>query len=50
MAAKSRGQRTQRAPKRRLAKKRKSAAKVSKVHKPAPASGVVEAALAVFAH
>jgi signal transduction histidine kinase/ActR/RegA family two-component response regulator len=50
MAARSREQRNRRAPKKRPAKKRKSAANVIKVHKRASATGVVEAALAVFAH
>jgi CheY-like chemotaxis protein len=51
MAAKSRGQRTKRVPKKRPAKKRKSTADAIKVHKRTPSSGgVVEAALAVFAH
>jgi two-component system, sensor histidine kinase len=51
MAAKSRGQRMKRVPKKRPAKKRKSAADVIKVHRRAPSSGgVVETALAVFAH
>src|SRR6201987_5393227 len=50
MAAKSREQRNRRAPKKRPVKKRKSAANVIKVHKRASATGVVEAALAVFAH
>jgi CheY-like chemotaxis protein/nitrogen-specific signal transduction histidine kinase len=51
MAAKSRGQRMKRAPKKRPAKKRKSAANVIKVHRRTPSSGgVVESALAVFAH
>jgi signal transduction histidine kinase/ActR/RegA family two-component response regulator len=49
MAGKSRDQRRKRAPNKQAAK-RKSAAKVSKVHKRAPAPGVVEAALAAFAH
>jgi CheY-like chemotaxis protein len=39
-----------RAPKKRPVKKRKPAANVIKVHKRAPATGVVEAALAAFAH
>jgi CheY-like chemotaxis protein len=50
MAARSREQRNRRAPKKRPAKKRKSVANVIKVHKRASATGVVEAALAVFAH
>jgi two-component system, sensor histidine kinase len=50
MAARSRDQRSKRAPKKRLAKKRKSVAKVVKVHKRASAPGAVEAALAAFAH
>ena len=51
MAAKSRGQRMKRGPKKRPAKKRKSAANVIKVHRRTPSSGgVVESALAVFAH
>jgi len=51
MAAKSRGQRMKRVPKKRPAKKRKSAANVIKVHRRTPSSGgVVESALAVFAH
>jgi two-component system, sensor histidine kinase len=50
MASRSRDQRKRRAPKERPAKKRKSAANVIKVHKRASATGVVEAALAVFAH
>ena len=50
MAARSREQRNRRAPKKRPAKKRKSAANVIKVHKRASATGVVEAALAAFAH
>jgi two-component system, sensor histidine kinase len=50
MAARSRGQRNRRAPKKRPVKKRKPVANVIKVHKRAPATGVVEAALAVFAH
>jgi CheY-like chemotaxis protein/nitrogen-specific signal transduction histidine kinase len=49
MAARSR-QRKRRAPKKRPVKKRKPGANVIKVHKRAPATGVVEAALAVFAH
>jgi signal transduction histidine kinase/ActR/RegA family two-component response regulator len=49
MAGKSRDQHRKRAPHKRAAK-RKSAAKVRKVRKRAPASGVVEAALAAFAH
>jgi CheY-like chemotaxis protein len=39
-----------RAPKKRPVKKKKPVANVIKVHKRAPATGVVEAALAVFAH
>ena len=55
MAATSRGKRKKRVPKKRLAKQRKSTAsrstaKVVKVHKRDAATGVVEAALAVFAH
>src|SRR5262245_18124472 len=50
MAVNSRYQRKKRAPKKRPAKARKSSAKVVKVHKRASATGVVEAALAVFAH
>src|SRR6185437_3005619 len=51
MAAKSRGQRMKRVPKKRPAKKRKSAANVIKVHRRTPSSGgVVESALAIFAH
>jgi len=50
MAVKSRTQRTKHAAKKRPAKARKSSAKVVKVHKQAAATGVVEAALAVFAH
>src|SRR6201996_823816 len=50
MAARSRDQRMRRAPKKRPVKKKKPAANVIKVHKRAPATGVVEAALAVFAH
>jgi signal transduction histidine kinase len=51
MAARSRSQRMKRVPKKRPAKKRKSAANVIKVHRRAPSSGsVVESALAVFAH
>jgi CheY-like chemotaxis protein len=50
MAVKSRTQRTKHAAKKRPAKARKSSAKVVKVHKQASATGVVEAALAVFAH
>jgi two-component system, sensor histidine kinase len=49
MAARSR-QRMRRAPKKRPVKKRKPVANLIKVHKRAPATGVVEAALAVFAH
>lgn len=50
MAARSRDQRSRRAPKKRPVKNRKPAADVVKMHKRAPATGVVEAALAVFAH
>jgi CheY-like chemotaxis protein/nitrogen-specific signal transduction histidine kinase len=50
MAARSREQRNRRAPKKRPVKKRKPVANVIKVNKRAPATGVVEAALAVFAH
>src|SRR5215470_7626695 len=50
MAASSRDQRKKRAPKKRPAKRRKSVLKVVKVHKRAAATGVVESALAVFAH
>ena len=50
MAARSRDQRRRRAPKKRPVRKRKPVANVTKVHKRAPAAGVVEAALAVFAH
>jgi two-component system, sensor histidine kinase len=50
MAARSRDQRTRRAPKKRPVKKRKPVANAVKVHKRTPATGVVEAALAVFAH
>ena len=55
MAATSRDQRKKRAPKKRLAKARKSTAKKStakvvKVHKRQAATGMVESALAVFAH
>jgi two-component system, sensor histidine kinase len=56
MASTSRGQRKKRAPKKRTAKARKSTAKamstakVVKVHKRKAATGVVESALAVFAH
>jgi signal transduction histidine kinase/CheY-like chemotaxis protein len=50
MAVKSRTQRMKRAPKKRSAKTRKSGAKADKVHKRASATGMVEAALAVFAH
>jgi two-component system, sensor histidine kinase len=49
MAARSR-QRMRRAPKKRPVTKKKPAANVIKVHKRARATGVVEAALAVFAH
>jgi two-component system, sensor histidine kinase len=48
MAARSRDQRNRRAPKKRPV--RKPVANVNKVRKRAPATGVVEAALAVFAH
>jgi two-component system, sensor histidine kinase len=50
MASKSRDRRKKRTPRKRLAKKRRSAAKAVKVHKRGSATGVVEAALAVFAH
>src|SRR5271169_4248877 len=50
MAVKSRTQRTKGAAKKRSAKARKSSANAVKVHKGASATGVVEAALAVFAH
>lgn len=50
MAVGSRNQRKKRAPKRRPAKARQSGAHAIKGRKPATASGVVEAALAVFAH
>ncbi len=50
MAAISRDQRKKGAPKKRTANRRKSAAKVVKVQKRDPATGVVESALAVFAH
>src|ERR1700761_7096268 len=50
MAARSRDQRMRRAPKKRPVKKKKPVASVSRVHKRASATGVVEAALAVFAH
>ena len=50
MAARSRDQRMRRAPKKRPVKKRKSAANASKVQRRTHATGVVEAALAVFAH
>jgi len=50
MAAKSRDQRRRRAPKKQPAKQRQSTAGVAKVRKRAAAPGVVEAALAVFAH
>src|SRR5215475_12210081 len=49
MAARSR-QRMRRAPKKRPVKKKKPVANVIKVHKRARATGVVEAALAAFAH
>jgi two-component system, sensor histidine kinase len=50
MAAKSRDQRRKRAPKKRPAKQRKKVPKVIKVHKRAATTGVVEEALAIFAH
>jgi CheY-like chemotaxis protein len=50
MAVKSRTQRTKRVAKKRSAKARKSRADAVKVHKGNSATGVVEAALAVFAH
>ena len=50
MAARSREQRNRRAPKKRPATKRKPVANAIKVHKGASTTGVVEAALAVFAH
>jgi CheY-like chemotaxis protein/nitrogen-specific signal transduction histidine kinase len=50
MASKSRDRRKKRTPKKRLAKKRRSAAKAVKVHKRGSATGIVESALAVFAH
>jgi two-component system, sensor histidine kinase len=50
MAVKSRTQRTKGAAKKRSAKAPKSGANAVKVHKGASATGVVEAALAVFAH
>jgi CheY-like chemotaxis protein len=50
MAVGSRNQRKKRAPKRRPAKAPQSGAHAIKGRKPATASGVVEAALAVFAH
>jgi CheY-like chemotaxis protein len=50
MAAKSRDQRKKRAPKKRPAKRRKSVPQIAKVKKRAAATGMVEAALAVFAH
>ncbi|MBV8924651.1 MAG: hybrid sensor histidine kinase/response regulator, partial [Bradyrhizobium sp.] len=50
MAASSRDQRNRRAPKKRPANKRKSAGDVVKLRKQVPTTGVVEAALAVFAH
>src|SRR5215471_19638656 len=50
MASISRGQRNKRALKKRTAKARKSTAKVLKVHRRETATGVVESALAVFAH
>src|SRR5580704_13810568 len=49
MAAKSRGQRTRRAPKKRPVKKRKSATAAATRRRGA-APGMVEQALAVFAH
>src|ERR1700742_4696079 len=49
MAAKSRGQRTKRTPKKRPVKKRKSTAAVA-TRRRAAAPGMVEQALAVFAH
>jgi two-component system, sensor histidine kinase len=50
MAARSRDQRSRRAPKKRPAKKRKSVANVAKGRKRTSTTGVVEAALAAFAH
>jgi len=50
MAVKSRYQRTKRAPKKRPAKARKLRAGTAKANKRAATTGVVEAALAVFAH
>ena len=50
MAVKSRTQRTKGAAKKRSAKARKSSANAIKVHKGTSTTGVVEAALAVFAH
>ena len=50
MAASSRDQRKKRAPKKRPAKRRKSVPRVLKVHKRVAAPGMVEAALAAFAH
>jgi len=50
MAAKSRDPRTKRAPKKRPVKRRPSTANAIKVHKRSPLPGVVETALAVFAH
>ncbi|HLZ06593.1 MAG TPA: ATP-binding protein [Bradyrhizobium sp.] len=50
MAASSRDQRKKRSPKKRPAKKRKSDAGAARVHKRVAATGVVETALAVFAH
>src|SRR5690348_3274644 len=50
MAARSRDQRMRRAPKKRPVKKRKPVANARKVRRRAHATGVVEAALAVFAH
>jgi CheY-like chemotaxis protein len=50
MAVKSRYQRTKRAPKKRPAKTRNSSARPAKANKRAATTGVVEAALAVFAH
>src|SRR5215469_2727274 len=50
MAVGSRNQRKKRAPKRRPAKARQSGAHAIKGRKPAAAPGIVELALAVFAH
>jgi CheY-like chemotaxis protein len=50
MAASSRDQRKKRAPKKRPAKRHKFVPKMVKVHKRAAAPGMVEQALAVFAH